>query len=647
MKSEKSAHAALAATGTAIGSVATCRATARRTSMVAAGFAAWLAFGFAAWLAIGMGASVAHATAIIEFSTYLGGSNDDSIRDVGTDALGNIYVSGTVGSMNFPGLAASSVTNGGAGLRYVAKLDAQARAVQYVTVVGGGYADLYRDVTEGLQPGDRLEGFAVDASGYAYVAAYATSRDFPASGGVFVRNGARVLYKLDPAGRIAFEYALDPAIRSVRALAVDVAGNVYLAGTAATGLRTTPGVVYPTSAGVGPFLTKIDPAGPNVVYSTYLSQPGQRPFATSTLPPFDRLSTPLAIAVDAAGRVHVTGQATHYFAATPGAVDQGTNQDLQSFVARLNPAASAFDFVARIGGYGTDRGTGIAIAPDGAIVVVGKTLGQSYPTLAGFLNAIQYQAGTMGVYEAGYVVKLATDGKAILAASMIAAGSGSLGGVDGDTTEPAPLRVAIDSDGNIWIAGTTGPPRIVPVVDPLQPAQLGRNDALILKLSPSAGRQLFASTFGGTGDDAALAIAVAPGGGVIVAGKTSSPDFPATNALQGGLGWPSRSDQSNGFITRLGDATTPIALTSATNPANAGQSIDLVAVVAATGAGGNVEFRRAGVLVATMPLAGNGARLSTVLPPGVHAFTATYRGPGIHDGVQSSVFYEVVNPLCN
>jgi hypothetical protein len=586
------------------------------------------------------------APSTISFSTYLGGSNDDDVRDVATDALGNIYLTGTVGSMNFPGLDAASLTNAGAGLRYVAKLDGNGRALQYVTVVGGGYADLHNDVTRGLQNGDRVEGLAVDSSGTAYVVAYASSTTFPATGGTYQRSGGKNLYKIDPAGQIVATFPLDPAIRSVRALALDRSNQIYLAGTAAPGLRTTTGVVYPTSAAIGPCLVKIDAASGNVAYATYLSQAGQRAFTVTTLPPFDRQTTPLAMAVDDTGRVHLTGQATSHFAPTPGAVDRGDHEHLQTFVAKLNPVATAFEFVARIGAHDSDRGTGIAVAPDGGIVVVGKTLDQTFPTVYAFQTAVPYQVGTSGVYEIGYVVRLTADGTAITASSQISAGSGNLTDYGADTVEPGPLRVALDPFGNIWIAGTTAPPRIVPTLDPLQSTSGGASEALVLKLQPDARRLLFSTTLGGAADDLALALTATPTGDIIVAGRTSSADYPAVNALQGGVGSPSKSFQSNAFITRLSAGAKPVDLAVSANPATAGQGLDLVARAASADEAGIVEFRTGAIVLGSAKVLGGTARLTVLLSPGVHALSARYRGPGLFDGYTSPVLYQVVNPAC-
>ena len=118
--------------------------------------------------------------------------------------------------------------------------------------------------------------FAVDATGAVYAAAHESS----GAGGRPI--GSKYLYKLDPSGRIAWAFPLAPAIASVRAIAVDIGGSAYVAGTAVPGLATTAGVVYPTTnrsaSLVTPYLLKVDAAGQRTVYQTYLSQFGQRAF---------------------------------------------------------------------------------------------------------------------------------------------------------------------------------------------------------------------------------------------------------------------------------------------------------------------------------------------------------------------------------
>ena len=80
------------------------------------------------------------------------------------------------------------------------------------------------------------------------------------------------------------------------AIAVDSQGNAYVTGTTEfTGFPTTPGAFKTTPTRGGAFVTKLDPTGSSLVYSTYLN--GNNPGFTNGL----------GIAVDSTGNAHITG----------------------------------------------------------------------------------------------------------------------------------------------------------------------------------------------------------------------------------------------------------------------------------------------------------------------------------------------------
>lgn len=608
----------------------------------------WRVVGWA--LLCGVSAA-ACAAPVVSFSTYLGGSTNDRADEIGLDAAGNVYVSGIVGSTNFPGIDSAAVTNAGFGLIYVTKYAPNGGAPLYSAIIGASHPKLFDDVTQGLNDRSRVSGFAVDAVGAAYVAAYSNSIAFPASGGIYQRAGGKYLYKLDSGGQgIHYAFALDPAITSVRAVAVDNTGHAYVTGVAGPGLATTPGVVYPDAASGGPFLLKVEPAGRSAVYATYLSQLDQRAYTPSSIDhaAFDFRTTPLALTVDANGNAFVTGQAGSHFGATPGAVDLGDTAHLHTFVAKLNSTGTALDYVVRLGGFDSDRGTGIAVAADGSAIVGGKTLDYSgFPTANGFQSSVQFMPNVSIVErEIGYLVILSPDGSAVRSASKLSAAGGNLAFGAVNTLDSAPVRVAVDANGNIWASGHTHPTRIFPTAAPLQAAPRGF-DAFVVKASPDGRQLLFATFLGGSGDDGGNALATDGFGNVFVAGYTTSNDFPVVGAIQGSLGVPTNPYAVNAFVTKLIDGAVPIVLTSGANPAVAGQSLPLLATLGMAGNQGSVEFRRGASVLGSAPVVAGAARLEVALPAGVHALTATYRGEGQFDGHTSSVMYEVVNQLCD
>ncbi len=96
--------------------------------------------------------------------------------------------------------------------------------------------------------------------------------------------------------------------------------------------------------------------------------------------------------------------------------------------------------------------------------------------------------------------------------------------------------VAVAADGSVYIVGQTDS-KTFPSVAALQPANAGGLDAFVAKLSPDGSHIVWSTYFGGSGDDFATGVAVAPDGSAFVTGQTMSLDFPTT---------PNAFDDDNG-----------------------------------------------------------------------------------------------------
>ena len=100
------------------------------------------------------------------FSTYIGGSLDDSGNAIALDASDNIFVAGGTGSTNFPTHGAFQGTSGGVIDGFVLELNPGGSALTYSTLLGGSGTDV-------------ISGLALDSSGNAYVVGSTDSTNFP------------------------------------------------------------------------------------------------------------------------------------------------------------------------------------------------------------------------------------------------------------------------------------------------------------------------------------------------------------------------------------------------------------------------------------------------------------------------------------
>lgn len=100
------------------------------------------------------------------------------------------------------------------------------------------------------------------------------------------------------------------------------------------------------------------------------------------------------------------------------------------------------------------------------------------------------------------------------------------GYLGGNTTDQA-FSVVVDAAGNAYVAGSTESANF-PAVNALQPALKGTTDAFVARISADGTTLSYATYLGGSGLDAATAIALDDGGNIYVTGYTNSKDFPVT-----------------------------------------------------------------------------------------------------------------------
>jgi len=326
---------------------------------------------------------------LLVYSTYLGGTSGDFAAGIALDTTGNTYVTGQTQSSNFPTTAgAFQLSLGGCSNSYpflcdafVAKLNPTGSALVYSSYLGGSSDDYGY-------------GIAVDRDGNAYVTGYTTSTNFPTTASAFqpTFTGPSTVFvaKVDAAGSsLVYSTYLGGGSEVGRGIAVDTAGNAYVTGyTTSANFPTTGGAFQPaigtTATGVATgmgdaFLTKLNPAGSGLVYSTYLGGGSD--------------DHGLGIAVDTAGNAYVTGSTDIYaspnFPTTPGAFqpshgggDGAAGSGTDAFFTQLNSTGSALVYSTYLGGRQNDYGSGIAVDAAGRAYLTGGTRSLNFPTTA-------------------------------------------------------------------------------------------------------------------------------------------------------------------------------------------------------------------------------------------------------------------------
>ncbi|MCL5959452.1 MAG: SBBP repeat-containing protein, partial [Chloroflexi bacterium] len=458
----------------------------------------------------------------------------------------------------------------------------------YSTFLGGGQDD-------------SVNAIAVDGSGAAYVTGATNSTtgvsNFPKTPGTFPMglHSEGFVVKFNPAGT-ALTYATfiggSGWYDIGRAIAVDSTGHAFVAGQTDSNNFPTSVSAYDRTLGgsLDAFVTKLNPTGTAVDYSTYLGGAGQErafglaidgqgaayvagetssvgdfpvtvgaPQGSHTGSTYDGFIAKLnaagsarvyatylgskemdhiyGLAIDSSGSAYVTGEtytsaSAPNFPVTGAAYDKIPNGGYEAFVTKLNAAGTAWAYSTYLGGTDYERGYAIAVDSTGAAYVAGET-NSNFPTTAG-----AYRTTPVGGYD-GFVTKLNSTGSALVYSTL-------LGGANWDTIS----ALRLDTSGGAYVAGTTYStnfPTTSTAYD--RSFNLGSKDAFVAGIDPTGTALAYGSYLGGNAYDLGNAIAIDNAGGIYVAGATYSSNFPtSTTAYDKTFNAGATSD---GFVTKL------------------------------------------------------------------------------------------------
>lgn len=456
----------------------------------------------------------------LAWSSYTGGHTTDIATAVAVDAAGNAFV---VGSTNSGSLIATDngfdQTLGGMGDAYVLKV-ATGGALLWGSYYGGQYTDGYEE----------LRAAAVDGAGNVYLTGNTNSVDFPATPGAYdltkedsslptLTHDAFVT-KLSSAGALVWSTYLGGELDDVgRAVAVDGLSNVYVSGTTASWQFPVIAGGYRTEFdGHDMFVAKLNPTGSDLLWSTFLGG----------IAGFD---TPNAIALDGALNVVVVGQVSSAdFPIAGGGYDSAMSGQNDAFVLRLSASGSALHWSTFLGGGATENAFAVALDGNGRVHVVGETSSGDFPVPGGFDTS--YSGGN----TEAFVAKLSANGKILTWASF-------LGGNGSDTA----LDVAVNGAGDLFVAGETGSFDFPVTAGAFGGTYHGGStDGFLVRIKGNGTQLTWSSCLGGDGNDTAAALVLDSAGNPVVAGTTTSSNFPLLNAFQS-----TRSGFSDAFVTKV------------------------------------------------------------------------------------------------
>lgn len=376
------------------------------------------------------------------YSTFLGGSGSDTASAIAIDSSGDVYVTGSTDSSDFPMI--NSLQFQASPLNHLLGANNA-----FVSEIGPGGSSLLFSSYLGGQNIDVGEGIAVDASGYIYISGFTSSPNFPATNYIVFTN-------------------------QLIGVTNQIIGSNVVDGHLLNGL------IGSTNLANDAFITKLQPSGTDFVYSTLLGGSG------------DDLG--YRVACDSDGNAYVVGYSSSTnFPNTAANVSglhsfEATNhnfsiQDKDVFLTKLGPDGTNIIYSALFGGKGDDVGYGIAVDAAGDAFVTGYTKSENFPTntaliqFAGstnsILNHISGKRTGKGYPADAFVAEFDPSGSNLVYSIYI-----------GGTGNDYGYGVAVDSTTtNVYVVGSTASKNF-PTLNAGQDSRNGKNDSFLIEIQP-------------------------------------------------------------------------------------------------------------------------------------------------------------------
>jgi hypothetical protein len=342
--------------------------------------------------------------------------------------------------------------------------------------------------------------------------------------------------------------------------------------------------------GYDAFVSKINPTGSALVYSTYLGGSANDDGSS--------------IAVDGAGNAYAIGTTYSTDFPTKNPLQPNNSGKADIFVTKFDPTGSALVYSTYLGDAQNDYGNGIAA----------DNAGNAYITSTWYSDFCDHRTGRCSFNA--QVQKISPTGLAFV--YSVGVGNSNYGAGNG---------IAVDSSGNAYVVGTTDFDRTF--VERLDPSGTAVGSPTYLR-----------------GDNGSTGYGIAADGSknAYVTGTTSSTNFPTKNPLQA-----ANAGGYDAFVAKIDmRIVTTTTLTSSPNPSSQGQLVTFTAVVGSGSGtppdGEIVSFVKGKAVLGTGTLSGGTTTFATSsLPAGTNLIQALYGGDPNFTGSKSKQVKQVVN----
>lgn len=388
-------------------------------------------------------------------STFLGSSNDDAGYALAIDVAGNVFVMGMTNSTTFPTTIAAYDTtlNGGYDI-FIAKFNSGLTSLLASTYLGGSSDEV-----------GNINSFTLDAGGNVYVAGATFSSAFPTTLGIFDStyggSGDAFVSKFNNGltSLLASTFLGSTAEDSAFSLAIDAAGNVFVAGsTSSTLFPVTTGAFDTTHNGINDvFVSKFNSSLTNLLASTFLGG--------------SNTEICYSIKSDIWGNVFLTGLTdSTNFPTAVGAYDRtyngGTGSMYDAFVSKFNNGLNSLMGSTFLGGVTDDRGISLATDAGGNVYVAGRTNSPNFPA-----TSDAYSASYNGDLSDAFISKLNSSLTGLLASTF-------LGGSGFESCN----SIALNKGGDLYVTSFTNSTNFPTTTGAYDTTYGGNYDAFIARL---------------------------------------------------------------------------------------------------------------------------------------------------------------------
>ncbi len=328
---------------------------------------------------------------VVQYADTLIVNNQVNITGIQVDTAGNLFIGGDTLATDYPVKNGQGPKIPGYQQVYVTKLNPAGDTILFSTFLpASGFSN--------------SRTLALDPQGNSYLAGITGGADFPLTStnlgicGQFCNAG--FIAKFDPSGSLVYSTLLGSGQILPYSLIVDANGNALVAGGAFDGsLKTVNAFQSAYQGGLctacgEPFFAKLNSTGTDFVFSSYFGGPGNAAGP----------SLAKGIAVDATGNILLAGIAT----ADPPLAQPWQYGDGDLFLAEFAPDGKTLLFSTRLGGSGDiqpafETLAGMVVGSDGVVYLIGNLRVSDFPYSLNAFSLPPFPTGTYG-YSAMYVL---------------------------------------------------------------------------------------------------------------------------------------------------------------------------------------------------------------------------------------------------